>query len=102
MSTTESVDAVTAAKDWLAANWDPDLTVGEWWERFGTAGWAAPMLPETAYGKGLSRAEVVRVQEAVAEFGALPAPGGLGLLRRFGSQFEEIVVGGRVARRVGR
>ena len=80
MSTTESVDAVTAAKDWLAANWDPDLTVGEWWERFGTAGWAAPMLPESAYGKGLSRAEVVRVQEAVAEFGALPAPGGLGLL----------------------
>jgi alkylation response protein AidB-like acyl-CoA dehydrogenase len=38
------------------------------------------MLPENAYGKGLSRSEVVRVQEAVAEFGALPAPGGLGLL----------------------
>jgi alkylation response protein AidB-like acyl-CoA dehydrogenase len=67
-------------KEWLAANWDPDLTVSAWWERFGTSGWAAPMLPENAYGKGLSRSEVVRVQEAVAEFGALPAPGGLGLL----------------------
>ena len=79
MTATET-DAVTEAKEWLAANWDPDLTVGEWWERFGTSGWAAPMLPDTAYGKGLSRSEVVRVQEAVAEFGALAAPGGLGLL----------------------
>jgi alkylation response protein AidB-like acyl-CoA dehydrogenase len=80
MSTTEAVDAVTEVKDWLAANWDPDLTVAEWWERLGSAGWAAPMLPEGSYGKGLSRAEVVRVQEAIADFGALPAPGGLGLL----------------------
>jgi alkylation response protein AidB-like acyl-CoA dehydrogenase len=80
MTTTDTVDAVTEVKEWLAANWDPDLTVGEWWERLGTSGWAAPMLPENAYGKGLSRAEVVRVQEAIAEFGALPAPGGLGLL----------------------
>jgi alkylation response protein AidB-like acyl-CoA dehydrogenase len=80
MTTTESVDAVTAVKDWLSANWDPDLTVAEWWDRFGTSGWAAPMLPEDAYGKGLSRSETVRVQEAIADFGALAAPGGLGLL----------------------
>ena len=73
-------DAVTAVKEWLAANWDPDLSVRAWWERLGTSGWAAPSLPETCYGKGLSRAEVVRVQDAVAEFGALGAPGGLGLL----------------------
>ena len=80
MSATEAIDAVTEVKDWLSANWDPDLTVGDWWERLGTSGWAAPMLPVSAYGKGLARAEVVRVQEAVAEFGAMPAPGGLGLL----------------------
>ena len=73
-------DAVTAVKEWLAANWDPDLSVRAWWERLGTSGWAAPSLPETCYGKGLSRAEVVRVQDALAEFGALGAPGGLGLL----------------------
>jgi len=67
-------------KEWLEANWDPDLTVGEWWERFGASGWAAPGLPESCYGKGLPRSEVVRVQDAVSEFGALPAPAGLGLL----------------------
>jgi alkylation response protein AidB-like acyl-CoA dehydrogenase len=75
-----ATDAVTEVKDWLAANWDPDLTVGEWWERLGSAGWSAPGLPESCYGKDLSRAEVVRVQEAIAEFGALGPPGGLGLL----------------------
>src|SRR3974390_774496 len=80
MTAIDTTDAVTEVKEWLAANWDPDVTVGEWWERFGTSGWAAPMLPENAYGKGLPRSEVVRVQEAVAEFGALAAPGGLGLL----------------------
>jgi alkylation response protein AidB-like acyl-CoA dehydrogenase len=80
MSTTEATDAVTVVKSWLGENWDPDLTVAEWWERLGTAGWAAPSLPADAFGKGLSRAETVRVQEALADFGALGAPGGLGLL----------------------
>ena len=32
----EEVDA------WLQRNWDPDLTVREWWERVGDAGWTAP------------------------------------------------------------
>ncbi len=74
------IDAVTAVTEWLGSHWDPDLTVGEWWELLGASGWAAPTLPETCYGRGLSRAEGVRVQEAIASFGALPAPGGLGLL----------------------
>ena len=73
-------DPVAQVKEWLADNWDPELTVREWWSRLGESGWAAPSMPENAYGKGLSRAETVKVQEAIAEFGALPAPGGLGLL----------------------
>jgi alkylation response protein AidB-like acyl-CoA dehydrogenase len=56
------------------------LTVAEWWERLGLAGWAAPGLPENAYGRGLNRNDSVAVQNAIAEFGALGAPGGLGLL----------------------
>ncbi len=73
-------DAAGEVKAWLSEHWDPDLTVGEWWERLGTSGWAAPTLPEDCYGKGLSREEGVRVQRAIVEFGALAAPGGLGLL----------------------
>jgi alkylation response protein AidB-like acyl-CoA dehydrogenase len=66
--------------DWLETNWDPDITVGEWWDRLGNAGWSAPSWPVEWYGRGLSREETVRVQEKIASFGALGAPGGLGLM----------------------
>ncbi len=66
--------------EWLSANWDPDLTVAEWWERLGTAGWSAPTLPEDGYGRGVSRGDAIRVQQRIAARGMLGAPGGLGLL----------------------
>lgn len=76
-----STDDVTAElKDWLNENWDPDLKVGQWWERLGQAGWAAPALPQNSFGRGLSREDSIRVQRTIAEFGALGAPGGLGLM----------------------
>ena len=75
-----SADPVDEVNAWLKESWDPDLTVADWWERLGTSGWAAPSWPSDAYGRGLSRSDGVRVQRAIAEFGALGAPGGLGLL----------------------
>jgi alkylation response protein AidB-like acyl-CoA dehydrogenase len=77
---TAESDAVAEVKDWLAANWDPDLTVEAWWERLGDSGWAVPTWPEEWHGKGLSRSDGVQVQNAISAHGALPAPGGLGLL----------------------
>ena len=65
---------------WLAKEWDPDLTVGAWWERLGLAGWSAPGLPENAYGRGMARADAVLVANEISKFGALGAPAGLGLL----------------------
>jgi alkylation response protein AidB-like acyl-CoA dehydrogenase len=65
---------------WLKENWDPEVTVAEWWERLGTAGWAAPSWPAKWYGQDLPPSEAVRAQQIIAEFGALGAPGGLGLL----------------------
>ncbi|HEY3483944.1 MAG TPA: acyl-CoA dehydrogenase family protein, partial [Ilumatobacteraceae bacterium] len=76
-STPDVIDELT---DWLATNWDPDLTVAQWWERLGLAGWAAPLLPVGSYGRALNRNDAVRVQQTIADHGALPAPGGLGLL----------------------
>ncbi len=78
--TNQSIDAVAEVNAWLEENWDPDLTVAEWWERLGLSGWAAPGLPVTAYGRGLNRNDSVAAQNAIADFGALGAPGGLGLL----------------------
>jgi alkylation response protein AidB-like acyl-CoA dehydrogenase len=76
----DSNDLIGELKSWLDQNWNPDMTVGEWWERLGLAGWAAPTLPEDAYGKGVSRSDAVRIAKTIAEYGALGAPGGLGLL----------------------
>jgi alkylation response protein AidB-like acyl-CoA dehydrogenase len=67
-------------RSWLDQNWDPDLTVGEWWERLGLAGWAAPMWPEEWYGRGVSRDEANVIGREIQKHGALAAPAGLGLL----------------------
>jgi len=77
---TKTDPLIDEIRAWLADNWDPDLTVAEWWERLGTAGWSAPTLPEDSYGRGLSRSDAVRVQSEIASFGAVGAPSGLGLL----------------------
>ena len=67
-------------QDWLEKSWDPDLTVGEWWERLGMSGWAAPLLPVDCYGRGLSRGDALVAQQTITKFGALGAPIGLGLM----------------------
>jgi alkylation response protein AidB-like acyl-CoA dehydrogenase len=73
-------ELLSELRSWLQQNWDPDLTVGEWWERLGLAGWSAPGLPPHAYGRGIPRADTVAVSNEIAAFGALGAPAGLGLL----------------------
>jgi alkylation response protein AidB-like acyl-CoA dehydrogenase len=77
---TTADELLSDLRSWLADNWDPDLTVGEWWERLGLAGWSAPGLPTNAYGKGMARSDAVLAQQEVTKFGALGAPAGLGLL----------------------
>ncbi len=65
---------------WLEENWDPDLSVAEWWERLGMAGWASPTLPASSYGRGVARSVAVQIAQEISDFGALGAPNGLGLL----------------------
>ena len=73
-------DLLAELDTWLDANWDPELTVAEWWQRLGTSGWAAPALPTNAYGKGVSRNEAIAVGQRIVKRGAVAAPGGLGML----------------------
>jgi len=71
---------IAEVRAWLTKNWDPDLTVAEWWQLLGISGWAAPVLPAEAFGLGLSRADSVAVMREIGAFGALGPPSGLGLL----------------------
>ena len=66
-------------KSFLEDNWNPDLTVAEWWDRLGISGWAAPMLPVESYGRGLSRPDSMVAAGIIAAHGALGAPLGMGI-----------------------
>src|SRR5687767_1170498 len=72
-------DLVDELRAWLEENWDPDLTVGQWWERLGMAGWSAPMLPADCYGRGLNRADAMLASATIASFGAMAAPQGMAI-----------------------
>lgn len=80
-STTHWKDSVRAdAEAWLEEHWDPNLSVEEWWELVGDAGWTAPHFTPEQGGRGLHRSSPVIVRRVFHEFGALRPPGGLGLL----------------------
>jgi len=72
--------ARAAATAWLTANWDPELTVREWWARLADSGWAFPTWPEAWFGKGMSADAAAGVRSAYAESGVLAPPTGLGQL----------------------
>ncbi len=65
---------------WIEQNWDPDLTVAQWWELLGASGYAAPTFPEADFGRGYSRALANVVNEELAAAGAVGPPAGLGYL----------------------
>ena len=67
-------------KAWLTENWDPDLTVAQWWEVLALSGYAAPTWPEDDFGKGYSRGLAGVVNREIAAFGAIGPPAGLGYL----------------------
>jgi alkylation response protein AidB-like acyl-CoA dehydrogenase len=65
---------------WLKEQWDPELTVAEWWQRVGEAGWTAPHFPIRWGGRGYSRRSPGLVRAAFDRHGAVLPPSGLGLL----------------------
>ena len=67
-------------RGWLADNWDPEITLAEWWERLCESGWAVPTWPEQWFGKGLPRELAGIVSEELRAAGAIGPPSGLGVL----------------------
>jgi alkylation response protein AidB-like acyl-CoA dehydrogenase len=80
MSMPTPEQARAEVKAFLAESWDPDLTVGQWWDRLARSGFGAPAWPEDCYGKGWSRALANVVSEEIAAAGAIGPPAGLGYL----------------------
>ena len=66
------------AKRWYQDNWDPDRTVGAWFELLANSRWGYPGWPTKWFGQGMDRADVRAVREERRNLGALPPPSGIG------------------------
>jgi alkylation response protein AidB-like acyl-CoA dehydrogenase len=73
-------DVRVEVKQWLEENWDPELTVAEWWDILARSGYAAPHFPEDCWGKGWPRDLAMAVSETITQNRAVGPPAGLGYL----------------------
>ena len=71
---------MTELETWLDDNWDPALSVGEWWQKLADSGYAKPSLPENAHGKGWSQAQETQAMRLMAQKDVLGPPPGLGFM----------------------
>lgn len=69
----------TDAERWLDDNWDPEMTVAQWWERLGAAGLSNPTLAEP-WGRAWSREQAGAFAAAMTKKGALGPPVGIGMM----------------------
>ncbi|MCC6434057.1 MAG: acyl-CoA dehydrogenase family protein [Acidimicrobiales bacterium] len=71
-----AIDDEAAA--WLADNWRPERSLGEWWSALAESGWGFPTWPAGRFGRGLWPEEAARVTALRRRLGALAPPSGIG------------------------
>lgn len=65
---------------WLEENWDPDMTVAEWWQKLADGRYSHTMMPEEAGGRGWGRDFNQVVLRTIANKNVLGPPTGLGMM----------------------
>lgn len=76
--TPESIAAEVEA--FVNRAWDPDMTVGEWWQAMLDERWSHPSLPEHAYGRGFSQGQALAAMRTLGQLGVIGPPPGLGYM----------------------
>ena len=74
----EEIEALTSA--FVDENWDPEITVRDWWARLAGARLVNTTLPVEAGGRGWSGAQASAVSRTLADKRVVGGPGGLGML----------------------
>lgn len=72
------MDRVAEATRWLDENWDPEITVGEWWRLLADSGWGYPTWPSKWFGRDAKPAEARAIRQVFAERNILGPPSGIG------------------------
>ena len=76
----EAAEVRAEARAWFTHSWDPDLTLGDWWERLAESGWGFPTWSLDWYGRGLSSQLAAVVAEERKAAGAYGPPSGIGVM----------------------
>jgi alkylation response protein AidB-like acyl-CoA dehydrogenase len=71
MSKISEADVRAEVRTWLAANWDPEMSLVAWRNKLVDSGWGMPQWPEAWYGRGLPLGLVRAVEEEFASIGAV-------------------------------
>src|SRR5580700_1576672 len=73
MSKVSEADVRAEVREWLSANWDPEMSLVEWRSKLADSGWGMPQWPREWYGRDLPHALVRAVEEEFANVGAVGA-----------------------------
>jgi alkylation response protein AidB-like acyl-CoA dehydrogenase len=73
MSKVTETEVRAEVRAWLAANWDPELSLAAWRNKLADSGWGMPQWPEAWYGRGLPVILARVVEEEFAAVGAVTA-----------------------------
>jgi alkylation response protein AidB-like acyl-CoA dehydrogenase len=76
----DGADVRTELRTWIAANWDPELSLARWRELLADSGWACPAWPRGRCGRGLPPAAAAAVTAGLAEAGVPGPPEGVGVV----------------------
>ena len=52
MSNVNEAEVRAEVREWLAANWDPEMSLVEWRSKLADSGWGMPQWPQELYGRG--------------------------------------------------
>jgi alkylation response protein AidB-like acyl-CoA dehydrogenase len=71
MSKVNEAEVRAEVREWLTANWNPDMPLIEWRGRLADSGWGMPQWPKEWYGRGLPMGLARAVEEEFASVGAV-------------------------------
>ena len=76
----ETDDIAEVLSDWIRENWDPDASLGEWWERLAFARYAVPHWPTEWFGRGWTPKQAQVVMATLRMMKVPGPPAGIGIM----------------------